>query len=97
MYIEDREMTPISPIDSTDVPNNHHQLPQQQPQNHNNCNSSVTTYNEINHHNQPNRTISSSTSYNNQKPYIPGMYFLVFSVDNKIINKQQNSCDQHSF
>lgn len=72
LYIEDREMTPMSPIDSSDVPNNHHQLPQQRPQNHNNCNNSVTTHSETNHHNQQNRTISSPTSYNNQKPYIPG-------------------------
>lgn len=70
-------MTPMSPIDSTDVPNNHYQFPQQRPQNHNNCNNSVTTHSETNHHNQQqqqNRTISSPTSYNNQKPYIPGMY-----------------------
>ncbi|XP_011295447.1 uncharacterized protein LOC101894460 [Musca domestica] len=75
MYIEDREMTPMSPIDSTDVPNRHQlqlQLQQQQQsQNHNNCNNSVTAHSETNHHNQHNRTISSPTSYNNQKPYIP--------------------------
>ncbi|XP_075152052.1 uncharacterized protein LOC142226071 [Haematobia irritans] len=73
MYIEDREMTPMSPIESTDVPNRHQlQLQLQQSQNHNNCNNSVTAHSETNHHNnQCNRTISSPTSYNNQKPYIP--------------------------
>lgn len=82
MYIEDREMTPMSPIDSTDVPNRQQlqlQLQQQQQsQNHNNCNNSVTAaHSETNHHNQHNRTISSPTSYNNQKPYIPGKLWLL--------------------
>ncbi|XP_011189166.1 uncharacterized protein LOC105216394 [Zeugodacus cucurbitae] len=70
MYIEDREMTPMSPIESTDVPNTHHQTQ------YNNRNNS-TAHSESNHNNQQQQQqqqqynrISSSSSYN-QKPYIP--------------------------
>lgn len=72
MYIEDREMTPMSPIESTDVPNTHHQTQ------YNNRNNS-TAHSESNHNNQQQQQqqqynrISSSSSYN-QKPYIPGKY-----------------------
>ncbi|KAL9923265.1 uncharacterized protein LOC119633843 [Glossina fuscipes] len=64
IYIEDREMTPMSPIASTaDVPHNHSQTA-----NHNNRNNS-TAHSDTNHHNQLIR-LSTSSSYN-QKPYIP--------------------------
>ncbi|XP_037959507.1 uncharacterized protein LOC119688910 [Teleopsis dalmanni] len=62
IYIEDREMTPISPMDSAGMPINLHH----------NCNSrnNSTAHSESNHHNQYSR-IPSPSSYN-QQPYIPG-------------------------
>lgn len=68
IYVQDREMTPLGPIDSTDI------------QNHNNTSSiNAQQHGESNHHNQS--SSNQITSSYNQKPYIPGMLIFFFFLE----------------
>lgn len=86
IYIEDKEMTSMSPNCSTDVPNNnyHHQELEKDVNNYTkSTDGGNRPNNQCNNHN----TMSTSpTSYNNQKPYIPGTYLLLTKV-------RKNKCE----
>ena len=74
-------MTPMSPMSTELMPiGNHHQNSNNH---HNNHHNNGHANSEANNHNQYNR-ISSTSSYNNQKPYIPGKWQMTFQNQNLI-------------